>query len=107
MIHIILGVAGGAPASAASVSLFAGLVPDGVPWAVTAIPRHFPTMALTLSLGGHVRTGLEDVVYTAPGEYAQSNGQLLTRARTLCEAIGRPVATPAQAREILGIGLER
>ena len=71
---------------------------------VTAIGRHFPMMALTLSLGGHIRTGLEDVVYVAPGEYAESNAQLVTRARTLCEAIGRPVATPAQAREILGIG---
>jgi 3-keto-5-aminohexanoate cleavage enzyme len=104
MMHMILGLAGGAPASAATVSLFAGLVPDGVPWAVTAIPRHFPTMALTLALGGHIRTGLEDVVYTAPGEHAESNGQLVTRARTLCEALGRPVATPAQAREILGVG---
>ncbi len=105
MMHMILGVAGGAPASAATVSLFAGLVPDGVPWAVTAIPRHFPTMALTLALGGHIRTGLEDVVYTAPGEHAESNGQLVARARTICEALGRPVATPAQAREILGVGL--
>ena len=107
MMHIILGVAGGAPANAATVSLFAGLVPDGVPWAVTAIPRHFPTMALTLSLGGHIRTGLEDVVYVTPGEYAESNAQLVDRAKTLCEAIGRPVATPAQAREILGIDVRR
>jgi len=107
MMHMVLGVAGGAPASAATVSLFAELVPTGVPWAVTAIPRHFPTMALTLSLGGHIRTGLEDVVYVAPGEYAESNGQLVTRARHLCDAIGRPVATPAQAREILGIDIGR
>jgi len=104
MMHMILGIDGGAPANAATVSLFAGLVPDGVPWAVTAIPRHFPTMALTLALGGHIRTGLEDVVYVAPGEHAESNGQLVTRARTLCEALGRPVATPGQAREILGVG---
>jgi 3-keto-5-aminohexanoate cleavage enzyme len=107
MMHMILGVANGAPASAATVSLFAELAPPGVPWAVTAIPRHFPMMALTLSLGGHIRTGLEDVVYVAPGEYAESNGQLVTRARALCDAIGRPVATPAQAREILGIGGRR
>jgi 3-keto-5-aminohexanoate cleavage enzyme len=40
----------------------------------------------------------------APGEYAQSNAQLVRKARSLCEAAGRPVATPAQAREILGIG---
>ena len=104
MMHMILGVAGGAPASAATVSLFAELVPAGIPRAVTAIGRHFPTMALTLSLGGHIRTGLEDVVYVAPGEYAESNEQLVTRARALCDAIGRPVATPTQAREVLGVG---
>jgi 3-keto-5-aminohexanoate cleavage enzyme len=80
-------------------------VPAGIPWAVTAIGRHFPTMALTLSLGGHIRTGLEDVVYVAPGEHAESNGQLVTRARTLCEVLGRPVATSKQAREILGIDI--
>jgi 3-keto-5-aminohexanoate cleavage enzyme len=72
---------------------------------VTAIGRHnFPMMAVTLALGGHIRTGLEDVVYVAPGEFADSNAQLVTRARLVCDAIGRPVATPAQAREILGIG---
>jgi 3-keto-5-aminohexanoate cleavage enzyme len=104
MIHMLLGIAGGAPASAAAVSVFAELVPGGMPWAVTAITRHFPMMALTLALGGHVRTGLEDVVYVAPGEYARSNAQLVTRAVAMCDAVGRPVATPAQAREILGIG---
>ncbi len=103
VMHMLLGVIGGAPASAEMISLFSGLVPDGVPWMVTAITRHFPMMALTLALGGHIRTGLEDVVYVAPGEHAESNAQLVTRARALCDAIGRPVATPAQAREILGI----
>jgi 3-keto-5-aminohexanoate cleavage enzyme len=105
MLHMVLGVIGGAPPSVETISLFAGLVPSGLPWMVTAIGRHnFPMMAVTLALGGHVRTGLEDVVYIAPREYAESNAQLVARARTLCEAVGRPVATPAQAREILGIG---
>jgi 3-keto-5-aminohexanoate cleavage enzyme len=104
-LHMVLGVIGGAPARVDSITSFAALVPDGLPWMVTGIGRHnFPMMAVTLALGGHIRTGLEDVVYTAPGEYAESNAQLVTRARTLCEAIGRPVATPAQAREILGVG---
>lgn len=107
MMHMVLGVVGGAPANVATVVLFAELVPKGVPWMVTGIGRHFPTMALVLSLGGHIRTGLEDVVYVAQGEYAESNAQLVTRARALCDAIGRPVATPAQAREILGIGVGR
>ncbi|HLL92670.1 MAG TPA: 3-keto-5-aminohexanoate cleavage protein [Solirubrobacteraceae bacterium] len=103
MMHMILGAIGGAPAGIETISLFRELVPSGVSWMVTAIPRHFPMMAVTLALGGHIRTGLEDVVYVAPGEYAQSNAQLVTRARAMCEAIGRPLATPAQAREILGI----
>jgi 3-keto-5-aminohexanoate cleavage enzyme len=105
MLHMVLGVVGGAPPSVDVISTFATMVPEGVPWMVTAIGRHnFPMMAVTLALGGHIRTGLEDVVYVAPGEYAESNAQLVTRARDLCEAVGRPVATPDQAREILGIG---
>lgn len=104
-LHMVLGVIGGAPARVDSITSFAALVPTGLPWMVTGIGRHnFPMMAVTLALGGHVRTGLEDVVYTAPGVYAESNAQLVERAKTLCEAIGRPVATPAQAREILGVG---
>ncbi len=104
MMHMVLGVIGGAPATAGTISLFAELVPEGIPWMVTAIGRHnFPMMAVTLALGGHIRTGLEDVVYVGPGEYAESNAQLVTRAREICEGVGRPVATPAQAREILGI----
>lgn len=105
MLHMVLGVIGGAPPSVESISLFERLVPAGLPWMVTAIGRHnFPMMAVTLALGGHVRTGLEDVVYVGPGEYAESNAQLVARAKALCDAVGRPLATPAQAREILGIG---
>jgi 3-keto-5-aminohexanoate cleavage enzyme len=104
MLHMVLGVVGGAPPTVDVISTFATIVPGGVPWMVTAVGRHnFPIMAVTLALGGHIRTGLEDVVYVAPGEYAESNAQLVTRARELCRAVGRPVATPEQAREILGI----
>ncbi len=102
--HMVLGVIGGAPSSVDSVTTFMRMVPDGVPWMVTAIGReNFPIMAVTIALGGHVRTGLEDVVYTAPGRHAQGNAELVQRAVTLCEAIGRPVANPAVARDLLGI----
>jgi len=108
MMHLVLGVIGGAPARVDVVKLFADLVPAQVPWMVTAVGRdNFPIMAATLALGGHIRTGLEDVVYVGPGEYASSNAQLVTRARALCEAAGRPVATPEQAREILSVRASR
>lgn len=104
MMHLVLGVVGGAPPRVDVVELFADLVPDGVPWMVTAVGRdNFPMMGAVLSLGGHIRTGLEDVVYVGPGEHATSNAQLVTRARALCEAAGRPVATPGEAREILSV----
>jgi 3-keto-5-aminohexanoate cleavage enzyme len=104
MMHLVLGVLGGAAPSPDLVSVFARMIPDGVPWMATAIGRHnFPIMAVTLALGGHVRTGLEDVVYVGRGEYAQSNAQLVERAHTLAQAIGRTIASPAQAREILGL----
>ncbi|MHB8532652.1 MAG: beta-keto acid cleavage family enzyme [Solirubrobacteraceae bacterium] len=104
MIHMVLGVIGGAPPSPEVIATFSHMIPPGVPWMVTAIGRHnFPMMAVTLGLGGHIRTGLEDVVYTAPGEYAPSNAALIERARAMCETIGRPVATPSQARDILRI----
>ena len=102
LMHLVLGVIGGAPPSIETICAFRSLVPERVPWMVTAIGRHnFPTMAIVLALGGHVRTGLEDVAYLGPGEHALSNAQLVRRAKALCEAVGRPVATPQQARAIL------
>jgi uncharacterized protein (DUF849 family) len=103
MVHLIAGSLAGLPAVPGAVLLLPQLLPAEVPWAVSSISDHFRTMALSLALGGHARTGLEDVVYTAPGEHATSNGELVERARSLCDAIGRPVADVAQAREILGL----
>jgi uncharacterized protein (DUF849 family) len=51
-------------------------------------------------LGGHVRVGLEDNLYLSRGVYA-SNAQLVQKARTIIEAMGARVLTPAQARERL------
>ena len=104
MMHLVLGVVGGVPPTVQVVTTFSSWVPDAVPWMVTAVGRnHFPMMAVGLALGGHVRTGLEDVVYAAPRVYAESNAQLVRRARSLSEGVGRGIATPAETREMLGI----
>jgi 3-keto-5-aminohexanoate cleavage enzyme len=108
IMHLVLGVVGGAPPTVDLIMMFSRMVPNGVPWMVTAVGRHnFPLMAVTIALGGHVRTGLEDVVYVAPRQYAPSNAALVERAGALCRAIGREVATPSQARECFGVGLSR
>ncbi len=103
MVHLIAGTLAGLPADPAAIVLAAQLVPPHVPWTASSVAEPFRTMSLALALGGHVRTGLEDVVFSAPGAHAGSNAELVSRARSLCEAVGRPVATPDEAREILGL----
>jgi 3-keto-5-aminohexanoate cleavage enzyme len=103
-VQFVLGVPGGAPARVDTLCHFASLLPADAVFAATAIGRsHFPMMAATLALGGHVRTGLEDVAHMARGVWADSNRDLVTRAVALCDAIGRAVATAAEARAILGV----
>lgn len=65
-------------------------------------PHQLPFAAMGIVFGGHVRVGLEDNVYLRRGEKAESNAQLVKRAATLAETLERPVATPDEAREILG-----
>jgi uncharacterized protein (DUF849 family) len=79
-----------------------GLLPDDAVWAAFAVGRpHFQIMAGVLGLGGHLRTGMEDVAYVAAGERATSNAALVERAVAMCQTVGRAVASPAQARELL------
>jgi 3-keto-5-aminohexanoate cleavage enzyme len=54
-------------------------------------------------MGGHVRTGLEDNIYYHKGQLAESNAQLVARLARIAGEIGRPVATPDQARAMLGL----
>jgi uncharacterized protein (DUF849 family) len=54
-------------------------------------------------LGGHARVGLEDSLFIGKGELAGSNAQQVQRIRTIVEALGREIATPAEARQMLGL----
>jgi 3-keto-5-aminohexanoate cleavage enzyme len=104
LFQVVLGVRGGAPARVDTLVSMVSLLPPGAIWAAAAIgASHFPLMAAALGMGGHIRSGMEDVAYVARGEFATDNAQLVTRAVELCRAIGRPVATPAQTREIFAL----
>jgi 3-keto-5-aminohexanoate cleavage enzyme len=59
---------------------------------------------VALRLGGHVRVGLEDNLFVAKGVLASGSDQLVSTAVALAAEVGRPPATPAQARHLLGIG---
>ena len=67
----------------------------------------FPMLAMAMILGHHVRVGLEDNVFYAPRELAQGNGQMVERVVRLARELGRPIATPEQARKMMGWGAPR
>jgi 3-keto-5-aminohexanoate cleavage enzyme len=101
-VQLAFGVPGGAPARVDTLCHLVSLLPEGAGWGAVALgDPHFPMMAAALAMGGHVTTGLEITAYIERGRYAASNAELVARAVELCTAIGRPVATPAQARRSL------
>jgi 3-keto-5-aminohexanoate cleavage enzyme len=79
-------------------------LPDGTLFNTLGFGRHqLPFATMGLLFGGHVRVGLEDNVYYERGRLAESNAQLVERVVRVAEELGRPVATPGEARELLGI----
>lgn len=78
--------------------------PEQTIWSQTrGCSQQTDLQALSIALGGHVRTGLEDNLYLDSGEYAPSSSALVEKAVELVQALGRRVATPEEAREMLGL----
>ncbi len=104
-LQLCLGIPWGAPATAEAMLAMRGGLPPGAVWSAFGISRHeFPMVAQAVVLGGHVRVGLEDNLYLERGVLAPGNAALVERAATIVRAIGASVATPEEARALLGIG---
>jgi uncharacterized protein (DUF849 family) len=101
----VMGVVGGAPASARNLAAMADNLPPGRHhWGVIGIGREQWTLvAAALTLGGSVRVGLEDNFYLPDGQMARSNGELIAKARQMAQDAGRRPATVEEARALLGI----
>ncbi len=79
-------------------------LPAGWTWSVCALGRHqIPMAAMATVMGGHVRVGFEDNVFLRRGELAKSNADLVRKAANIARELERPIASPDDAREILGI----
>jgi 3-keto-5-aminohexanoate cleavage enzyme len=106
-VSCVLGVVGGAPASARNLAVMADNVPEGSHWGVIGVSRRqWMLVAAALTLGGSIRVGLEDNFYLPDGAMARSNGELVARARRMTEDAGRRPASVAEARELLGLRRE-
>ena len=62
-----------------------------------------PLAILSATLAGHVRVGLEDSLMISRGKLATSNAEQVRKIRYLLEELGHEIATPAQARQLLGL----
>ncbi|HWG69528.1 MAG TPA: 3-keto-5-aminohexanoate cleavage protein [Steroidobacteraceae bacterium] len=101
--QFVLGVQWGAPADARTIMYMKDLLPPDALWAALGIGRlEMPVMAQAALLGGNVRVGLEDNLYLRRGVFA-TNGQLVERARMILDGLGYELATPNEARAILGL----
>ena len=104
LFQICLGISWGQPATTEAMNYMRNLLPPGAPWFAFGISLHqFPMVAQTVLLGGHPRVGLEDNIYLEKGKLAPSNAALVEKAAKIIEVLGDQVATPAQARQILGL----
>ena len=103
-VDCVMGVIGGIPPSARNLAAMVENIPEGSHWGVIGISRdQWMLVASALTLGGSIRVGLEDNLYLPDGEMARSNGDLIAKARTMAEDVGRRAATVAEARAMLAI----
>lgn len=107
-IQFVFGVLGGMAAEPDTLTLLKRtadrMFGDGYQFSVLAAGRmQVPMATIAAAMGGHVRVGLEDNLYASKGVLAESNAQQVRQIRSIVEGLGRTVATPAEARAILGL----
>jgi uncharacterized protein (DUF849 family) len=101
--QMVLGVRWASPADTETMIYLKNLFPTDALWAGFGIShRQMPMVAQAVLLGGNVRVGLEDNLYLDRGVFA-TNGKLVERARRIIEDIGEAVATPDEARVMMGL----
>jgi uncharacterized protein (DUF849 family) len=100
----VLGVKYGFSASPETLMYARNQLPAGAIWAAFGIGRtEFPMVAQSWLYGGHVRVGLEDNIYLEKGVLAKGNAELVSKAVDILKSLGGDVATPAEARVLLGL----
>lgn len=99
-----MGVAGGAIATAKELMHMKELLPEDATWSAFGVGKgSMEIMYTAIALGGHVRVGMEDNIKITKDRLAESNAQLVMRAKQAIELFGCEVAAPDEARRILQI----
>jgi uncharacterized protein (DUF849 family) len=105
---LVMGVPGGMPGDAATLTQAVAALPEGATWSATGIGRTtLPVMFAALAAGGHLRVGMEDTVTFAKGRPVTGNAELVERAAVLAGLAQRPPMSPGDARAMLGVSGRR
>jgi uncharacterized protein (DUF849 family) len=100
----VMGVRYGFQVSPETVLYARNLLPADAEFTAIGIGKAaFTAVAQSYLAGGHVRVGLEDTVYLSRGQLASSNAALVEKARRIVEDLGGQIATPREAREMIGL----
>jgi 3-keto-5-aminohexanoate cleavage enzyme len=103
--NFVMGVASGMPADVDLLKLLVKYREPNTVWQTTLIGREeiWAVHQATADLGGMLRTGVEDTFYLPGGEKTSGNGQLIEALAACAKRAGREVASPAEARQMLGL----
>lgn len=103
--NILLGSLGSAPLDLVGLGHMVSLLPAGATWSVGGLGQYqLDANVLAMAAGGHVRVGLEDNIHFDRGRTdLADNFRLVARAARIARELGRPPATPAEARQIIGL----
>ncbi len=103
--NFVMGVASGMPTDPDLLPIMLKLIKPDSNWQVTAIGRGeiWPLHLRVAELGGMLRTGVEDTFYLPNGEKTTGNGQLIEAMVKMAREVGREIASPAEARQIIGL----
>jgi 3-keto-5-aminohexanoate cleavage enzyme len=102
--QLCMGVGWGIPATHVNLRFMQAQLPEQAVWSVLGVGRAQGEMIrLATEMGGHVRVGFEDNLYLEKGVLASSNAQFVERVVALGDDLGRQVASPKEARTILGL----
>jgi len=102
--NFVWGVAGGQAFRASSFETMVNALPEGANFTACGIGlEQFPAVTQSCILGGHMRVGLEDNTRMPNGDLAKGNWELVEVAAKIAGCLGREIATPDEARDIMGL----
>jgi len=103
-IQFVMGFQTGSfPTPANLLGLINELPPQSIYFVIGVGSSQIPMTVMGIMLGGHVRVGMEDNVYYGKGRRLESNAEAVERIVRIAKDMGREIATPQQAREMIGI----